>query len=160
MGIAAFDLFDIKDYIDIVLDLKPTDPVSAKLETLGFESLYFLHNLGTFTCVIIGYTLVVILWFLLYPFAKLSFWIKQKRDQLGDKLFWNQWLIVITQSFVIVVLVAAIHFKYSQYFASYGINTQTIFCIATTCLYLYLPTMAFFMLMKKFAMRREGFHAT
>ena len=76
MGIAAFDLFDIKDYIDIVLDLKPTDPVSAKLETLGFESLYFLHNLGTFTCVIIGYTLVVILWFLLYPFAKLSFWIK------------------------------------------------------------------------------------
>ena len=83
MGIAAFDLFDIKDYLDLILDLEPTDPVNAKLETLGFESLYFLHNLGTFTVVILGYTLLVILWFLLYPFAQISFWFQEKRNQLG-----------------------------------------------------------------------------
>ena len=61
-------MIEIKDYLDIILGLKPTDPISAKLETLGFESFYFLHNLGTFTIVIVGYTCLVILWFVLFPF--------------------------------------------------------------------------------------------
>ena len=67
-NIAAFDIFDISEYLDDVLELSPTGPASAQLETVGFESLYFMHNLGTFTIVIIGYTLLVMLWLLLVPF--------------------------------------------------------------------------------------------
>ena len=76
--------------------------------------------------------------------------VREKRDQLGNKLFWNQWIIVVTESFVIVTLVAAIHFKYSDYFTESGVMVQTITCIAAVCFYVFLPTLTFLMLLKRF----------
>ena len=50
--IAAFDVFEIGDYVDELLDLDPendaADPVNTDYESLGFETKWFIHNIGSF----------------------------------------------------------------------------------------------------------------
>ena len=58
MKIAAFDIIELNDFLDSILQLEPTEPISENFATVGFESRYFLHNLGTL-CLIV----------LVYPFA-------------------------------------------------------------------------------------------
>ena len=47
MTIAAFDFYEIGEDVNRWLDLDPTDPVSQNFNQLGFESLYFINNMGT-----------------------------------------------------------------------------------------------------------------
>ena len=66
-AIAAFDFFEIGDYLNDWLELLPTDPLSEKFETIGLESMYFLNNLGTFAVVLLLKALLVLLQIALYP---------------------------------------------------------------------------------------------
>ena len=50
--IAAFDVFEIGEYVDEFLDLLPSEPVNEKFETIGLESLYFINNLGSFFLIV------------------------------------------------------------------------------------------------------------
>lgn len=52
--LAAYDMLEIGEYVDEVLELLPTDPVNEKFETIGLESLYFINNLGSFFLVVIA----------------------------------------------------------------------------------------------------------
>ena len=45
--IAAFDFFEIGDPYNEWFGMEPTAPLNANFEAIGFESLYFIHNLGT-----------------------------------------------------------------------------------------------------------------
>ena len=47
MKIAAFDFFDTNDAVNAALNLEPISPVSENFNRLGFESQYFINNLGT-----------------------------------------------------------------------------------------------------------------
>jgi len=47
MTIAAFEVFDTKPYLDRLLRLEPTDPINSNFESIGLESIYLLHNMGT-----------------------------------------------------------------------------------------------------------------
>lgn len=46
--IAAFDVFEIGDYVDEILELEESDPVNINFESLGFETQWFIHNMGSF----------------------------------------------------------------------------------------------------------------
>ena len=58
--IAAFELFDIKDTVNSILDLPPTGPLTEKFEAIGLESKYFINNLGFFFLIILGCTSLAI----------------------------------------------------------------------------------------------------
>ena len=47
MQIAAFDIVEISGPLDSLLNLEPTDPINQNFETVGFESVYLLNNMGT-----------------------------------------------------------------------------------------------------------------
>ena len=47
MQIAAFDLIEINEPLDKLLDLDPTEPINENFEAVGFESIYLLNNMGT-----------------------------------------------------------------------------------------------------------------
>ena len=51
-AIAAFDYFETSEFIEDLLDLLPRDPINEKFESTGFESVYFMNNLGTLLLVI------------------------------------------------------------------------------------------------------------
>ena len=46
--IAAFDLLETNEFLTELLELEPKEPLSANFETSGFETVYFLNNLGSF----------------------------------------------------------------------------------------------------------------
>lgn len=59
MEIASFDFYDFSEPIHEMFELEPTDPVDARFEALGFESKYFLVNMGTMVVFYLFYFLLV-----------------------------------------------------------------------------------------------------
>jgi len=47
MKIAAFEIIDTKPYLDGMFGLEPSEPLNSNFEAIGFESRYFIHNMGT-----------------------------------------------------------------------------------------------------------------
>ena len=50
--VASFDLINIDPLINKVLNLNETEPINANFEALGFQSMFFLNNMGS---LIIGF---------------------------------------------------------------------------------------------------------
>ena len=46
--IAAFDPLETNEFLTDLLKLQPKEPLSANFETSGFETTYFINNLGSF----------------------------------------------------------------------------------------------------------------
>jgi len=61
MKIAMFDYIDTGPYVDALLDQKSVIPDDPNLEILGFESIYFLNNLGTLALFYLVYVAMVML---------------------------------------------------------------------------------------------------
>lgn len=57
--IAAFDVIEIGEYVEEYLSLDATDPISAKFESIGMESLYFINNVGSFFLVLMFEAILV-----------------------------------------------------------------------------------------------------
>ena len=66
--VTAFELFDIKDTVNSILDLPPTGPLTEKFEAIGLESKYFINNLGFFFLIILIGVFLALVWVLLQPF--------------------------------------------------------------------------------------------
>ena len=47
MEIAAFEIFEIGEPLDKLLDLEPTGPFNRNFDSVGLESIYLINNLGT-----------------------------------------------------------------------------------------------------------------
>lgn len=68
MKIAAFDVLETSEFVDEVLALEPKDPVSVNLESLGFETQWFINNVGSFFIYLLLCFVGVILYLLVYAF--------------------------------------------------------------------------------------------
>ena len=95
-SIAAFDVFEIGEYVDEYLELVPEDPVNEKFETIGMESKYYINNMGSFFLTLIFEVMMIILYLILVPFAGKSKCIKRRVKNLNKKLFWNSWVVTVT----------------------------------------------------------------
>ena len=65
-------------------------------------------------------------------------------------MFWNSWITVIFESFLIVSLCAMITIKYNFEFAPWGQTVQTVSTITTISIYTALPLLAFYKTMRHF----------
>ena len=61
MQIAAFDIIEISEPLDKLLDLEPTDPINENFEAVGFESVYLLNNMGTLAIAYLIWTVTAII---------------------------------------------------------------------------------------------------
>jgi len=68
LQIASFDFVDTSPALDFVLSLGESDiSPRTNIQTLGFESIFMLHNMGS-----------LLLFFVLYPVALLFTWLCSK----------------------------------------------------------------------------------
>ena len=118
--IAAFDVFEIGEYVESFLSLPPSDPVNEKFETIGLESLYFISNLGSFFLFLAFYFVAIAIWIILWPSVCIGQFPKSTRDKLGRKLFWNSALSSVFESHLIVDLAAFITLRYDWSFDTKG----------------------------------------
>ena len=65
-------------------------------------------------------------------------------------MFWNKWITLTHESFLVVALCAMISIKYNFEFVSWGQTVQTIFTISTMTLYLAVSLYAYCKSMKEF----------
>lgn len=119
-AIAAFDLFETNEMMTEKLDLLPRDPVDEKFETIGLGTVYFMNNLGTFVFALAFKFLLILIWFALYALSSISFFLQKCEKRLSASIFWNSWITVITQTFVIVGLCAMIALEHNLELGSPG----------------------------------------
>lgn len=93
--IAAFDILEISDQVDEILDLPVPEEQSeeveqqvAKFQEIGLESLYFINNLGFFFLIILLCGGLTVIWLLLAPLNMFGP-VRKLRQKISSTLFWN-----------------------------------------------------------------------
>jgi len=117
-AIAAFELFDTNPFLDRYFGLAPSDPLNSSFEAVGFESAYFLHNLGTLPFAFVLYLLAVGFSFALtacqYPE------IQVYGEILKKKLIWGTLIRIIFESFWILAVSSLINLKRLDWSTAYA----------------------------------------
>lgn len=65
MKIAAFDIIDTAKYWDKWLNQTDTDALNENFNSLGFDSMWFMNNMGTMFLAYIVYFICIGLFFIL-----------------------------------------------------------------------------------------------
>ena len=118
--VAAFELFEIGDTVNDILELPPTAPLTEKLEAIGLESKYFINNLGFFFLIILGFTCLLLSWVLLWPFQQCSKRVRKLRKRIANTLFWNGSITTVFESFMMLVLNGLIVLRHNFSFGTWG----------------------------------------
>ena len=117
-AIASFELFDTNPYLDRQFGLAPSDPLNSSFEAGGFESAYFLHNLGTLPFAFVLYIIAVGFSFALsasqYPQVQLF------GEILKKKLMWGTIIRIIFESFWILAVSSMINLKRLDWSTAYS----------------------------------------
>ena len=148
--IAAFDVFEIGEYVEGYLDLEPTDPLNTKFEAIGMESLYFINNLGSFYLALLFNLLMIPTWLIALWLGKSYDWFRRKAKKLRRHMFMNAWITTIFESLMIVALCALITFTHLFNFSDLGHKVQTISAIFFISVYITLPIVALIATLVKF----------
>ena len=137
MVIAAFDVIDTGPYIDWLLQLDPVGPVNSNYESLGFETVYVLHNLGTML-LIIPYLLLKLLATKLL--LKTDF--QTRFHEIGQKYLkqikYNEVISVIKQSYSVLVISTLINLRYLKWL-SFGDIFMSLSALTSTVLIVVFP---------------------
>ena len=149
-AISSIDFIETNDMMTKMFDLPPSNPINEKFETVGFETGYFINDLGTFAFVLAFKFLLIIVWTVLIPFQNCSRWLRKRLINLEKWMLWNSWIITIYESFLIVGLTAMVALKTNFNFDSWGQSIQTSACIFIASIYVALTLFAYFKSMVKF----------
>lgn len=125
MAIAAFDFYDFTDIIHDIFALEPTESFSSNFETIGFESLYFLINMGSIFIIYLIYTAMLCLVLPLLSIKKAS---RKLHKRLGSKLKWNSLITLMNESYQIIVVCVLLNTEVFS-FETGGLATMSLFCL-------------------------------
>lgn len=82
--IAAFDIVEIEPYVNFMLNLNETGPFNENFDKLGFQSLFFLNNLGPLGIGFLIYFLACLFLVVLDVFSKSSSKVARLSARLYD----------------------------------------------------------------------------
>ena len=122
MTIAAFDIYEIGDDVNNILDLEPTEPVNNNFNRLGLESRYFINNVGT----LMLWPLIILFLLIFYGTMKKCSNFKLCHSMRGvainglSSLKYSAIITMVRESFSLVMLCALINIPIIS-FGSYGV---------------------------------------
>ena len=119
MQIASFDFFDTAPLLNALLALEENgNTINSNFKTLGYESIYVLHNLGT-----------QLFLYVLYPFAILFTWLCSKfkysrtvsewGTEQKKRLLYGFFISILTQSYSVLAVSCCINLKFLTW-SSFG----------------------------------------
>ena len=139
MTIAAFDLYDFSEALHEIFMIPPTGSMSSNFETIGFESSYFLVNMGSMLLFYIFYLLLLAV---ILPLLSISDSCQSKRKKLSKKLKWNSLITLMNESYQIVVVCLLINLQIFS-LESGGLATMSILCATFVVASIVLPLVFF-----------------
>ena len=154
MKIAAFDFVDTSPALNYVLGLEE-GKISPRtnLQTLGFESIFMLHNMGS-----------LLIFFLLYPVALLFTWLCSKvtcSESVSDwgaekqkELRYGLLITLVTEAYSVMAISCCIHFKFMEW-NSVGKTVQSLSALACAGLLIAVPLFIATFIRKNFEILEE-----
>jgi hypothetical protein len=119
MKIAAFDIINTADYLDNWLDQENTSGLNENFDKLGFDSMYFMNNMGTMFLGYIVYGILIILFPLLQCIAVKCPRAAAKYEEWRLSLFYNMIVAMIIESYSILTLCVLVSLNFIV-FNTYG----------------------------------------
>jgi len=136
MAIAAFDLIETGPYLDVLLNLPPSDPLNSNFAAVGFESRFVLHNMGTLLLALVIYLVSAIFAFIM---RKMCCDIVVHKGQLWHEQLFNSTLInIVTESYSIFSVSCLINVKNLEW-SSTGLIVMSTTAIILLLLILTYP---------------------
>ena len=112
MEIAAFDFYDFGDIIHENMKIEPTDPIDANFEAVGFESQYWMVNLGTmFVFYLIYIAIALFIAPSLFCCRTKSKRVKKCSKKLNKSIYWGTLITLINESYIIFVVCVLINLQ-------------------------------------------------
>jgi hypothetical protein len=90
------------------------------------------------------------MYFVVKPFKDSAKWLSKLYKRLLRGLFWNNWLITVKESYLVIALTAFISFKYYFSFEEWGDRAQTASALVFTVFYVVLPLSTFIFILVRF----------
>ena len=139
MEIAAFDFYDFGDIIHELFKILPTNPIDANFDSIGFESQYFMVNIGTMIVFYLIYTLALVLSVSLHRCAtKEHKRVRSCSRGLDRRIYWGTAITLMTETYQIVTVCVLINMKILN-FDTVGMAVMSAFCIIFLVLSILLP---------------------
>ena len=85
-------MIETDSFFNMLLRLPPTDPVNEQFQALGFESVYFINNLGSIFLVFLSLLVLMIVYAILIRYDDRSHRLDKTIRKLEAYLFWDSQL--------------------------------------------------------------------
>mmetsp|Transcript_1153 Transcript_1153/g.1523 ORF Transcript_1153/g.1523 Transcript_1153/m.1523 type:complete len:104 (-) Transcript_1153:1482-1793(-) len=95
-------------------------------------------------------------WLVLLPVHSLWAPVRKIYNKLSAYLYWNNLIVAIMESILIIAFVGFIKVKYYMRFDTYGEEIQSGLTLACMVGYVVIPTIALGKLMRNFSLAEEG----
>ena len=114
MNIASFDLLPTDLFYNAYFNLSDlnTVPINSNFESLGYESLYFLRNMGTLMLTFIAIPVFVVVQLLLKYLLKSNKRVRQLEQKISKFLYWNYMITVVIESYSVLCMGAFINLRH------------------------------------------------
>ena len=149
MQIAAFDIIEINEPLDNLLDLEPTDPINENFEAVGFESIYLLNNMGTLAIAYFVWLFAAFIALILKMFITESKKAKHVYAELRKKLFFNSFISLFLESYSLVSVCCLINLSFLS-FETYGVTVHSLSTISFFVIMMLSPVLLMQHLLKFF----------
>ena len=149
MSIAAFDFFELDGIIHELFGIESTEPVDNSFNSVGLESQYFMVNLGTMTLFFLVYLALIALSPILACCGRYSLYWKRKSDRLNKRLFWDSFLTLMNETYMIVIVSVLLNIKIFST-ESKGLATMSILCTLMLLIFTVGPVLIICKLYRNF----------
>ena len=138
MEISAFELFEIGDTLNYLMNLEPTEPFNRNFERVGLESIYLLNNLGTLNFFYFAWTIAALITLALKLFIYESEKIRTLHNRLRKALFFNSIISLFLETYSLLAICCLINNGYIS-FENYGVTLHSLACIFFSVSIFLLP---------------------
>ena len=139
MEIAAFDFYDFTNMIHDNMNLEPSEIVNVNFSAIGFESKYFLVNMGTLAAIFLVYFGLILLSPFLWAIRNSCRCMKRSSKWLKGKLFWNSLITIVQESYMIFIVCILINLKVLNFIESFGLALMSVMCVAAFAFTILFP---------------------
>lgn len=148
MLIASFDIFPVEEYYDDWFGMEPVDPLDQNFDSLGFESMYFMHNLGSFMIAVVLFPVFVLFYYSLF-LCKKSVRAMATQEYVQRKIFWSHSIRTLYETYSMICICAMINSMHLR-FNNFGAALSSIMAISMGVLCFALPFRILQILCSKF----------
>ena len=121
----------MNDTFHEMLSIPPTEAFSENFGELGFESQYFLNNMGAIVFFYPLYPVLMIIYMILFKYCRFNNRCKKFQKSFRQKIYFKAIILLVYESYVVIALSCFIGLRILD-FSTTGLAVQSLSCIFFT----------------------------